>query len=88
MEHDLPTILTLLSKSFVCFDRRELRDSKIYLELSPNFGKILPSLVVTTLLDLWLMTGTNIVFRIILFSHLVEDDFVGIMKDTYFLLQT
>ena len=80
MEHDLPTILTLLSKSFVCFDSRELRDSKIYLELSPNFGKILPSLVMTTLLDLWLMTGTNIVFRIILSSHLVEDDFVGIMK--------
>ena len=74
MEHDLPTILTLLSKSFVCFDKRELRDSKIYLELSPNFGKILPSLVMTTLLDLWLMTGTNIVFRIILFSHLVEDE--------------
>ena len=80
MEHDLPTILTLLSKSFVCFDRRELRDSKIYLDLSPNFGNILPPSVMTTLLDLWFMTGTNNVFRIILSSHMAEDDLVGIMN--------
>ena len=80
MEHDLPTILTLLSKSFVCFDKRELRESKIYLDLSPNFGKILPSSLTTTLLDLWFMTGTNRVFSIILSSHMAEDDLVGIMN--------
>ena len=80
MVHDRPTIRTLLSKSFVCLDRRELRDSKMYLDLSPNFGKILPPSVTTTLLDLWLMTGTNRVFRTILSSHKAEDDLVGIMN--------
>ena len=80
MEQDLPTILTLLSKSLVFFDKRELRDSKIYLDLSPNFGKILPPSVTTTLLDLWLITGTNRVFRIILSSHLAEDILVGMMN--------
>ena len=80
MEHDLPTILTLLSKSFVRFDKRELLDSKMYLELSPNLGKILPSLVTTTLRDRWLMTGTKMVLRTILCSHLAEEDCVGMMK--------
>ena len=80
MEHDLPTILALLSKSFVRFDNMELLDSKIYLELSPNLGKILPSLVTTTLRDLWLMTGTKMVFRTILCSHLAEEECVGMMK--------
>ena len=80
MEHDLPTILALLSKSFVRFDKMELLDSKIYLELSPNLGKILPSLVTTTLRDLWLMTGTKMVFRTILCSHLAEEECVGMMK--------
>ena len=80
MEQDLPTILTLLSKSLVSFDRRELRDSKIYLDLSPNVGKILPPSVITTRLDLWLTTGTNSVFRIILSSHKADDALVGMMK--------
>ena len=80
MEQDLPTILTLLSKSLVSFDKRELRDSKIYLDLSPNLGKILPPSLTTTLLDLWLMTGTNRFFRIILSSHMAEDVLVGIMN--------
>ena len=80
MEQDLPTILTLLSKRVVSFDRKELRDSKIYLDLSPNFGYSLPPSVITILLDLWLMTGTNIVFRIILSSHIAEDALVGIMN--------
>ena len=80
MEQDLPTILTVLSKSLVLFDKRELRDSKMYLDLSPNFGNSLPSSLTTTLLDLWLITGTNRVFRIFLSSHMAEDVLVGMMN--------
>ena len=80
MEHDLPIILTLLSKSFVCLDRRELWDINIYLDLSPNLGNILPPSMTTTLLDLWLIIGTNSVFRIILSSHIAEEGLVGITK--------
>ena len=75
-----PTILTVLSKSFVLFERRELRDSKMYLDLSPNFGNNLPPSVITILRDLWLMTGTKMVFRTILCSHLAEEECVGMMK--------
>ena len=80
MEQDLPMILTLLSKSFVRLDRRELGDINMYLDLSPNLGNILPPSMMTTLLDLWLIIGTNNVFRTILSSQSVEEGLVGITK--------
>ena len=52
IEHDLPTILTRLSKSFVFLDKNEFFDINMYLDLSPNLGNILPPSMTTTLLDL------------------------------------
>ena len=80
MEHDLPIILVLLSKSFVRLERRELGDINMYLDLSPNLGNILPPSMITTLLDLWLIIGTNSVFKTILSSQSVEEGLVGITK--------